>query len=59
RDFLDRIRVQTWMFAVPLLRREGDLRGHLWQVAAEPGNRLGRVLPARKKAVREVRLPAL
>ncbi|MFE3887477.1 GntR family transcriptional regulator [Streptomyces lydicus] len=30
-DFLDRIRVQTWMFAVPLLRREGDLRGHLWQ----------------------------
>ncbi|GAU66410.1 putative GntR family transcriptional regulator [Streptomyces sp. NBRC 110611] len=30
-DFLDRIRVQTWMFAVPLLRREADLRGHLWQ----------------------------
>ncbi|MFF4603554.1 GntR family transcriptional regulator [Streptomyces sp. NPDC001339] len=30
-EFLDRIRVQTWMFAVPLLRREADLRGHLWQ----------------------------
>ncbi|GAA2299723.1 GntR family transcriptional regulator [Streptomyces caniferus] len=30
-DFLDRIRVQTWMFAVPLLRREADLKGHLWQ----------------------------
>ncbi|MGY5130449.1 GntR family transcriptional regulator [Streptomyces nigrescens] len=30
-DFLDRIRVQTWMFAVPLLRREPDLRGLLWQ----------------------------
>ncbi|MEU7182371.1 GntR family transcriptional regulator [Streptomyces celluloflavus] len=29
-DFLDRMRVQTWMFAVPLLRRLGDLRGHLW-----------------------------
>lgn len=30
-DFLDRVRVQTWMFVVPLLRREPDLRGHLWQ----------------------------
>ncbi|MGW1379334.1 GntR family transcriptional regulator [Streptomyces sp. NPDC002446] len=30
-DFLDRIRVQTWMFAVPLLRRDPDLRGRLWQ----------------------------
>lgn len=30
-DFLDRIRVQTWMFAVPLLRRKPDLRGLLWQ----------------------------
>ncbi|MFI0790656.1 GntR family transcriptional regulator [Streptomyces lydicus] len=30
-DFLDRIRVQTWMFAVPQLRRVPDLRGHLWQ----------------------------
>ncbi|MFD5399644.1 GntR family transcriptional regulator [Streptomyces sp. NPDC127097] len=29
-DFLDRIRVQTWMFAVPLLRREADLKGLLW-----------------------------
>ncbi|MFI7101972.1 GntR family transcriptional regulator [Streptomyces sp. NPDC050161] len=29
-DFLDRVRVQTWMFAVPLLRGEDDLRGHLW-----------------------------
>lgn len=30
-EFLDRVRVQTWMFAVPLLRRESDLRGRLWQ----------------------------
>lgn len=30
-DFLDRIRVQTWMFAVPLLRGEPDLKGRLWQ----------------------------
>jgi DNA-binding GntR family transcriptional regulator len=29
-DFLDRVRVQTWMFAVPLLRRVDDLKGHLW-----------------------------
>ncbi|MFD7923293.1 GntR family transcriptional regulator [Streptomyces sp. NPDC059740] len=29
--FLDRLRVQAWVFAVPLLRRRGDLRGRLWQ----------------------------
>lgn len=29
-DFLDRVRVQSWVFAVPLLRREPDLRGRLW-----------------------------
>ncbi|MET9292765.1 GntR family transcriptional regulator [Streptomyces sp. NPDC003077] len=29
-DFLDRVRVQTWVFAVPLLRRHTDLRGRLW-----------------------------
>ncbi|MEV5598160.1 GntR family transcriptional regulator [Streptomyces sp. NPDC052496] len=29
-DFLDRVRVQSWVFAVPLLRREADLRGRLW-----------------------------
>ncbi|GHF44735.1 GntR family transcriptional regulator [Streptomyces mashuensis] len=28
--FLDRIRVQGWVFTVPLLRRLGDLRGRLW-----------------------------
>ncbi|WP_399088828.1 GntR family transcriptional regulator [Streptomyces sp. BBFR2] len=30
-DFLDRLRVQTWMFAVPLLRERHELRGLLWQ----------------------------
>ncbi|MFI0737809.1 GntR family transcriptional regulator [Streptomyces sp. NPDC021100] len=29
-DFLDRVRVQCWVFMVPLLRRVGDLRGRLW-----------------------------
>ncbi|MFF9482677.1 GntR family transcriptional regulator [Streptomyces sp. NPDC014733] len=31
REFLDRLRVQTWMFAVPLLRERDELRGLLWQ----------------------------
>lgn len=30
RDFLDRIRVQSWAFAVPYLRREECLAGQLW-----------------------------
>ncbi|KIZ19588.1 GntR family transcriptional regulator [Streptomyces natalensis] len=29
-DFLDRVRVQTWMFAVPLLRGMDDLGARLW-----------------------------
>ncbi|MGP3926530.1 GntR family transcriptional regulator [Streptomyces sp. 8N616] len=29
-DFLDRLRVQCWAFAVPYLRREPDLKGRLW-----------------------------
>ncbi|MFJ9417046.1 MULTISPECIES: GntR family transcriptional regulator [unclassified Streptomyces] len=29
-DFLDRLRVQTWMFAVPLLRRADDIGSRLW-----------------------------
>ncbi|GAA0384694.1 GntR family transcriptional regulator [Streptomyces luteireticuli] len=29
-DFLDRVRVQCWVFMVPLLRRVADLRGRLW-----------------------------
>ncbi|MFF2849588.1 GntR family transcriptional regulator [Streptomyces sp. NPDC058001] len=29
-DFLHRLRVQSWVCAVPLLRRESDLRGCLW-----------------------------
>ncbi|MGW7350389.1 GntR family transcriptional regulator [Streptomyces sp. Z26] len=29
-DFLDRIRVQCWAFAVPYLRREERLAGQLW-----------------------------
>ncbi|NBM20085.1 GntR family transcriptional regulator [Streptomyces sp. GC420] len=29
-DFLHRIRVHCWVFAVPYLRREPDLRGRLW-----------------------------
>ncbi|AIA04513.1 GntR family transcriptional regulator [Streptomyces noursei] len=34
-DFLDRIRVQTWMFAVPLLRREPRLKDRLWHGHSE------------------------
>ncbi|MDQ8706632.1 GntR family transcriptional regulator [Streptomyces sp. LHD-70] len=30
-DFLHRLRVQSWVFAVPLLRRAPDLRGKLWR----------------------------
>ncbi|MGP3772943.1 GntR family transcriptional regulator [Streptomyces sp. SDT5-1] len=29
-DFFHRLRVQSWMCAVPLLRAAGDLRGRLW-----------------------------
>jgi DNA-binding GntR family transcriptional regulator len=29
-DLLDRVRVQCWAFAVPYLRRAGDLKGRLW-----------------------------
>jgi DNA-binding GntR family transcriptional regulator len=29
-DFLHRVRVQCWAFAVPYLRREPDLKGRLW-----------------------------
>lgn len=29
-EFLDRIRVQCWAFAVPYLRREKELAGQLW-----------------------------
>ncbi|MCT2589462.1 GntR family transcriptional regulator [Streptomyces sp. N2-109] len=29
-DFLDRLRVQCWAFAVPFLRREEELGGQLW-----------------------------
>ncbi|MBZ4019826.1 GntR family transcriptional regulator [Streptomyces purpurogeneiscleroticus] len=30
-DFLDRMRIQGWVFAVPMLRDKADLREHLWQ----------------------------
>ncbi|RCG24223.1 GntR family transcriptional regulator [Streptomyces reniochalinae] len=29
-DFLDRLRVQCWVFAVPVLRAQATLRGRLW-----------------------------
>lgn len=29
-DFLDRVRVQCWAFAMPFLRREDELSGRLW-----------------------------
>ncbi len=29
-EFLDRLRVQSWVFAVPYLRREGTLTGVFW-----------------------------
>ncbi len=34
-DFLDRVRVQAWVFTVPLLRRLEDLQGRLWHRHAE------------------------
>ncbi|MEV4436170.1 GntR family transcriptional regulator [Streptomyces sp. NPDC049555] len=34
-DFLDRVRVQSWIFTVPLLRRLPDLRGRLWHGHAD------------------------
>ncbi|MGW1200655.1 GntR family transcriptional regulator [Streptomyces sp. NPDC002536] len=34
-DFLDRVRIQSWAFTVPLLRRLDDLRGRLWHGHAE------------------------
>ncbi|MET8678317.1 GntR family transcriptional regulator [Streptomyces sp. NPDC004647] len=34
-DLLDRVRVQSWAFAVPYLRRAGDLRGRLWSGHSE------------------------
>lgn len=34
-DFLDRVRVQSWIFTVPLLRSLDDLRGRLWDRHAE------------------------
>lgn len=53
-DFLDRIRVQTWMFAVPLLRREPDLRGHLWQGHSALADALIRHdLPAAQRLITE------
>jgi DNA-binding GntR family transcriptional regulator len=30
RDFLDRVRMQCWAYAVPVLRREEKLAGRLW-----------------------------
>ncbi|MEU3195113.1 hypothetical protein ABZ686_31840, partial [Streptomyces sp. NPDC006992] len=29
-DFLDRLRIQCWVYAVPVLRRHASLRGRLW-----------------------------
>ncbi|MFI8850433.1 GntR family transcriptional regulator [Streptomyces sp. 891-h] len=29
-DFLDRLRIQCWVYAVPVLRRHPSLRGRLW-----------------------------
>ncbi|WP_407287038.1 GntR family transcriptional regulator [Streptomyces sp. BP-8] len=53
-DFLDRIRVQTWMFAVPLLRREDDLKGHLWQGHSALADALVRHdLPAAQRLIAE------
>ncbi|GAA0476787.1 GntR family transcriptional regulator [Streptomyces stramineus] len=34
-DFLDRVRVQSWIFTVPLLRRLPSLRGRLWHGHSE------------------------
>ncbi|MFJ6464614.1 GntR family transcriptional regulator [Streptomyces sp. NPDC091387] len=34
-DFLHRLRVQAWVFAVPYLRRDADVRDWLWQGHAD------------------------
>ncbi|MEW1658265.1 MULTISPECIES: GntR family transcriptional regulator [unclassified Streptomyces] len=53
-DFLDRIRVQTWMFAVPLLRREPRLKGLLWHGHGELADALLRHdLPAAQRLIGE------
>ncbi|WP_407551697.1 GntR family transcriptional regulator [Streptomyces sp. Pv4-95] len=53
-DFLDRVRIQTWMFAVPLLRCEDDLKGHLWHHHGELADALVRYdLPAAQRLIAE------
>ncbi|MEV4439874.1 GntR family transcriptional regulator [Streptomyces sp. NPDC049577] len=52
--FLDAVRVQCWIFVVPLLRGMGDLRGRLWHdhtelveaVARQDADRAERIIAA-------------
>ncbi|MFH8985985.1 GntR family transcriptional regulator [Streptomyces varsoviensis] len=53
-DFLDRVRIQSWIFTVPRLRRLPELRGRLWHghielveavVGRDPGA-VGRIITA-------------
>ncbi|MCX3060775.1 GntR family transcriptional regulator [Streptomyces beihaiensis] len=41
-DFFHRLRVQSWMYAVPHLRAAGDLRGRLWSGHCELVDALSR-----------------
>lgn len=53
-DFLDLMRIQSWVFAVPFLRREADLRGQLWHGHQELAHALvHRDLTAAQRLVRE------
>jgi DNA-binding GntR family transcriptional regulator len=50
-DFLHRLRVQCWACAVPLLRRQSDLRGCLWTGHTDLVDALLRRDPAAARAV--------
>ncbi|QKW07443.1 GntR family transcriptional regulator [Streptomyces sp. NA04227] len=41
-DFLGRLRLQSWVCVMPLLRRAGDLRGRLWSGHTELADALAR-----------------
>jgi DNA-binding GntR family transcriptional regulator len=50
-DFLNRLRVQSWVCAVQHLRRLPDLRGRLWSGHTELVDALVRRDPARARAI--------
>ncbi|WP_415947343.1 GntR family transcriptional regulator [Streptomyces sp. KLOTTS4A1] len=59
-DFLHRLRVQSWAFAVPLLRAAGPLEGRLWDGHTELVDAVGRLdAPAAYELVRAYNRHAL